>query len=120
GDLLVVSPMVAAGKLRALAVTSAQRHPMYPNVPTVAESGFAGFEALSWQGVFAPAGTRAPVVNRLSTELGKILTSADLKEYFASRGFIVEARSPEATARFVQSEVDKWGRIVKAAGATAE
>lgn len=120
GDLLVVSPMVSAGKLRALAVTSAQRHPMYPNVPTVAESGFAGFEALSWQGVFAPAGTPAPVVSRLSTELGRILTSPDLKEYFASRGFIVEARSPEATGRFVQDEVDKWGRIVKASGATAQ
>ncbi len=120
GDLLVVQPMVAAGKLRALAVTSKERHPMFPGVPTMAESGLAGFEALSWQGLFAPAATPPDIVARLNAEVVKIVRAPELKEFFAARGFIIEAKSTTESFKFIQAEVPKWGRIVKASGATAE
>lgn len=120
GDLLVVTPHVKAGKLKALAVTSKQRHPMLPDVPTVAESGLAEFEALSWQGLFAPAGTPAPVLARLNEEVLKILKSPDMQEFFSSRGFIVNGNSPAEAKRFIDSEVAKWGRIVKASGARVD
>jgi len=120
GDLLVVQPLVAAGKLRALAVTSKERHPMFPDVPTMAESGLAGFEALSWQGLFAPAATPSEIVARLGMEVVKVVRMPDLKEFFAARGFVVEAKPPAESLRFIQAEVPKWGRIVKASGATAE
>jgi tripartite-type tricarboxylate transporter receptor subunit TctC len=120
GDLLVVQPQVAAGKLRALAVSSKQRHPMFPEVPTMAESGLADFEALSWQGLFAPSATPPEVVARLSEEVVKAVRSAELKEFFAARGFIVEGRSPADSQKYIQAEVPKWARIVKSSGATAD
>ena len=120
GDLLVVMPQVEAGKLRALAVTSKGRHPMLPNVPTVAESGYPGFEALSWQGVFAPAGTPPELVAKLSVEINKAAKSPDIQEYFASRGFLVEGTTPGAFKTFVESEVRKWTPIVKTSGAKAD
>ena len=120
GDLLVVQPQVAAGKLRALAVSSKQRHPMFPDVPTMAESGLADFEALSWQGLFAPAATPPDVIAKLSEEVVKAVRAPELKDFFATRGFIVEAKSPTESQKYIQAEVPKWGRIVKASGATAD
>ena len=118
--VLVVLPYVKEGKLKAYAVTSRQRHPMPPEVPTMAESGFADFEALSWQGLFAPAGTHAPVLAKLNEEVVKILGSPDMQEFFASRGFVVAGNSPAEAKRFVAAEIEKWGRIVKASGARVE
>jgi len=120
GDLLVLMPQLEAGKLRALAVTSRQRHPMLPNVPTVAESGYPGFEALSWQGLFAPAGTPPALLARLGTEVTKAVQSPDLREFFASRGFVVDAMAPDASKAFIEAEVKKWSPIVKASGAKAD
>lgn len=120
GDLLVLMPQLEAGKLRALAVTSRQRHPMLPNVPTVAESGYPGFEALSWQGLFAPAGTPPELVARLSAEVAKAVREPDLHEFFASRGFVVDAMAPAASKAFIEAEVKKWSPIVKASGAKAD
>jgi tripartite-type tricarboxylate transporter receptor subunit TctC len=119
GDLLVLQPLVKDGKLRALAVTSARRSPMLPEVPTLAESGLAGFEALSWQGIFAPAGTPPEVLQKLSAEIVKAVRGEDLKGFFAQRGFLIEARTPEDSKRFIEAEVPKWGRIVKLSGASA-
>ena len=115
-DLLVALPLVQSGKLRALAVSSRQRHPLLPTVPTMAEADarLADFEALSWQGLFVPAGTPAPVLERLNAEVVKALRSPDLKDFFAERGFIVEARSTDDSRRFVEGELAKWSRIVKA------
>lgn len=120
GDLLVVMPQIEGGKLRALAVTSRQRHPMLPNVPTVAESGYPGFEALSWQGVFAPAGTAPELVARYSTEINKAMRSPDIQEFFAARGFLIEGTSPAAFRAFIEAEVRKWTPIVQASGAKAD
>jgi tripartite-type tricarboxylate transporter receptor subunit TctC len=116
-DLLVALPLIQSGKLRALAVTSRQRHPLLPNVPTMAEAApreLADFEALSWQGLFVPAGTPAPMLERLNAEVVKALRSPDLRDFFAERGFVVEARSLEESRRFLDAETTKWSRIVKA------
>jgi tripartite-type tricarboxylate transporter receptor subunit TctC len=120
GDLLVVMPQLEAGKLRPLAVTSKQRHPQLPNVPTVAESGYPGFEALSWQGVFAPAGTPPELVERISADVNKAVRTADVRDYFAARGFLVEGTTPAAIRTFLEAEVKKWSAIVKVSGAKAD
>lgn len=118
GDFLITLPQVKAGKIRALAVTSAQRHPLLPEVPTVAESGYPGFEALSWQGMFAPAGTPPAVLAKLNAELVKAISAPDMKEYFATQGFFVGGNSPEAFRAFVEKEIPKWAQIVKQANVT--
>jgi len=115
GDFLITLPQVKAGKIRALAVTSLQRHPLLPEVPTVAESGYPGFEALSWQGMFAPAGTPPAVLAKLNAELVKAINASDMKEYFASQGFFVGGNSPAEFRAFVDREIPKWAQIVKAA-----
>lgn len=119
-DLVVLLPMVQSGKVVALAVTSRQRHPMLPNVPTVAESGYPGFEALSWQGFFAPAGTPPAVLDTLSREINKAIQSPDIRDYFGSRGFILEGSTPAAFKAFVDKEVARWGRIVRKAGVSID
>ena len=119
-DLMQVLPQVQSGDLKALAVTSKQRHPMLPNVPTVAESGFAGFEALSWHALFAPAGTPPAVVEKLYAAVSDALKEADMQKHFESLGLVIEGRSPAQTQAFVQEEIRKWGRIVKQTGASQE
>ena len=121
GDFLVLLPQIKAGKVTPIAVSSSRRHPMLPDVPTIAESGvpgLAGFEASSWQGLFAPAATPRDALARLNTEVVKALDSADIKEFFGSQGFIVGGSSPEQFRTFIEAEVPKWGRVVKAANVT--
>lgn len=120
GDVLVLMPQIEAGKVRALAITSKARLPMLPNVPTLDETGLKGFEALSWQGLFAPAGTPPEVVEKLSAEVNRAMQSPDIKDYFAARGFIVEGTTPEAFKAFIASEVTKWTPIVKSSGVQAD
>jgi tripartite-type tricarboxylate transporter receptor subunit TctC len=118
GDFLVLLPQIRAGKVTPIAVTSTRRHPMLPNVPTIAESGIAGldkFEATSWQGLFAPAATPRDVVARLNAEVVKALESADIKEFFGSQGFIVGGSTPEQFRAFIEAEVPKWAHVIKAA-----
>jgi tripartite-type tricarboxylate transporter receptor subunit TctC len=120
GDVLVLLPQIQAGKIRALAVTSKARLPILPDVPTLNEAGLAGFEALSWQGIFAPAGTPPELVEKLSAEVNRAMQSPDIKDYFAARGFIVDGTTPEAFKTFIASEVKKWTPIVKSAGVQAD
>ena len=120
GDFLVVLPQVRAGKVKALAVTSLKRHPLLPEVPTVAESGYPGFEALSWQGLLAPAGTPPEAVARLNTETVKALSGEDFRESFARQGFLVGGSTPAEFRAFIEAEIPKWARIVKAAGVTLQ
>ena len=117
GDFLVVWPQIEAGKVLPIAVTSKERHKMLPNVPTIAESGYPGFEALSWQGLFAPAGTPQAIVDQLNREVNKALASPDIQEYFGSRGFTLGGSSAAEFGSFIRGEVVKWTRIVKASGA---
>jgi tripartite-type tricarboxylate transporter receptor subunit TctC len=120
GDFLVVYPQVRAGKIKALAVTSARRHPMLPDVPTIAESGYPGFEALSWQGLFAPAGTPPEIVARLNAETLKALAAEDFRDSFARQGFVVAGSTPAEFRAFIEAEIPKWARIIKAGGVTLQ
>jgi len=120
GDFLVVWPQLQANQLQAMAVTSKQRHKMLPNVPTIAESGYPGFEALSWQGLFAPAGTPQAIVEQLNRDVNKALLEPDVQDYFGSRGFALGGSSAAEFKTFIEGEVRKWGAIVKASGATPD
>jgi tripartite-type tricarboxylate transporter receptor subunit TctC len=117
-DFLVSLPHVREGRLRAIAVTSAARHPLLPEVPTIAESGLPGFEALSWQGLFAPAGTPAPILARLHAEVVDALAAPEIREPFAQQGFVVAASAPEDFASFIRAEVEKWRAVVRAGNIT--
>ncbi|HYK14643.1 MAG TPA: tripartite tricarboxylate transporter substrate-binding protein, partial [Burkholderiales bacterium] len=117
GTALSFLPYIQSGRLKALAVTSLKRSQVMPDVPTVAESGLKGFEALQWFGVFAPAGTRAEVVTRLNTEIVKILHTADMRERLTKLASEVMADSPEQFGAFQKAEIAKWSKVVKDSGA---
>lgn len=110
-------PLAKAGKLRALAVTTAKRSPIAPDVPTLAESGLAGYEVGSWQGVFAPAGTPPDVVKRLNTEIVKIINMPDVRAKLEALGAEPVGNSSDEFATIVKSEVAKWAKVVKESGA---
>ena len=112
--------LAKSGKLRALAVTTAKRSSVAPDVPTLAESGLPGFEIGSWQGVFAPAGVPPEIVRRLNTEIVKILNTPEVKEKLAALGAEVVANSSEDFTTLVKSEVLKWSDVVKKSGAKVD
>jgi tripartite-type tricarboxylate transporter receptor subunit TctC len=101
-------------------VTTAKRSPELPDVPTVAEAGVPGYEATSWFGMFAPAGTPAPVVTKLNLALAKVLSDADVKKKLAEQGAEPYAEKPEQFAEFIRKETAKWSQVVKASGASAD
>ena len=115
--MLSSMPHVKAGKLKALGVTSAQRSSVAPDLPTVAESGLSGYEAIAWNGLLAPTGTPKEVIARLNTELKAVLESPDIRQRFEAQGFASTWNTPAAYGSFLQSEVDKWAKVVKASGA---
>ena len=116
---VVAGPHVESGKLRALAVTSAKRLPSMPNVPTVAET-VPGYEVISWQGIFAPAGTPRPIVDKLHVEIGKILRDADMQERLGKLGMQGADMSTEQIGAFQRAEVAKWAAVIKAANIKLE
>ncbi len=111
---------IKAGRLRAIAVTSAKRAPELPEVPTIAESGFKGFEASTWYGLLAPAGTPAAVVAKLNAEVNRALAAPEVRQRLAADGGEALGGSPEQFASFLKAEHSKWGRVVKESGARAE
>ena len=111
---------VRSGKLRPIAVTTAKRSPELPDVPTIAESGVPGYEAMSWFGMFAPSGTPKPVLDKLSAALIKVLNQPDVKKKIAEQGGDVVAETPAQFAAFIKSESTKWGKVVKESGATVD
>ena len=113
-------PQVKAGKLRPLAVTTAKRSPFFPEVPTMDEAGVRGYEFNTWYGMLVPAGTPRPIVERLNRETAKLLDSAAIKEQFATQGIEAAPTSPEQFGAYLRTEVEKWGKVVKASGATPE
>lgn len=113
----VAKPHVDSGKLRAIGVTSLARNPLYPDTPTIAEHGFPGFEAVSWFGLSAPAGTPKEALDRLHAEAVKALKSESVRDKLVANGFVVSGNSPEDFARFVASEIEKWKVVVEQAGA---
>ena len=109
-----------AGELRAIAVTSAQRSPALPDVPTVNEQGFCGFDDLTWTGFFAPAGTPPELVNRINSEINRALAAPDVKERLAQLGLEWPQQYPGRVCRVPQEEVQKWAQAVKDSGAKAD
>jgi tripartite-type tricarboxylate transporter receptor subunit TctC len=109
-------PPVRAAKLRALGVTAAKRSPELPNVPTIAEAGVPGYEAAGWNALLAPRATPREIVVKVNTALNESLAAPKVREILATSGAEGAGGSPEALARFLQSETAKWGKVVKAAG----
>lgn len=114
----VFLPHINAGKLRALAVGAAQRLPILPSVPTMSEAGVQGFDASSWYGFFAPAGTPKDIVARLNAETVKILHSQEMRDYLVPQGAEPIGNTPEQFVAHIDAELVKWARVVKAAGVT--
>jgi tripartite-type tricarboxylate transporter receptor subunit TctC len=113
-------PMVSAGKLRVIAVTSLKRSPLLPAAATVSESGLSGFEVSSWQGLFAPAGLPRDVLIRINGDMVNALAGNDIKDRLATLGAEPMPMSPDDFARFVQAEIAKWAKVVKVSGATID
>jgi tripartite-type tricarboxylate transporter receptor subunit TctC len=116
---VTAGPHVKSGKLRALATTGARRALAMPDVPTVAESGYPGYEATNWYGFIAPAKTQREVVERLNRELVAILSNAEIREQLLSHGMEPAPGTPEAFARHIEREHATWGRVVKEVGIKA-
>lgn len=115
-----VLPHAKSGKLRALAVGSPARSPFMPDVPTVAESGYPGFEAVGWIGIAAPAKTPEAVLDKINAEIGKILATADMKERLAGLGVTPAGDSRAHFTSFVHGEIAKWGKLIRDAGVKAD
>jgi tripartite-type tricarboxylate transporter receptor subunit TctC len=120
GSLVQMLPHVRSGKLKALGVSSAKRVPALPDVPTIAEAGVPGFEVSNWWGVLVPAGTPAPIVDRLHREITAILDSPETRRRFELEGAEVARMKPEEFGAFVTRETEKWTRVVKEAGIKPE
>jgi len=118
--MLATYPNVKGGKLRILAVSSANRLSSIPEVPTVAESGFPGFETGSWQGILAPPGTPPEIVAKLGTEVQKVLATPEMKEKLAAQGADVRVTTGAELGGFIAKERDRWAKVVKEAGIKAE
>jgi len=108
-------PHVRSGKLRALAVTTSQRSPLNPELPTVAENGVPGFSVDSWYGIVAPAGTPASVVKKLNAEIVRILKAPEIVAYLAREGAVPKGSTPDALAGAIRSELAKWGKVINTA-----
>jgi len=112
--LAASAPHIKGGSLRALAVTTPQRNPSFPNVPTAIEAGIPGYDFASWGGLFAPGGTPREIVARLNSELVKILGSEEIRRRFEDMGLVAKASTPDEFGRFLQSEMARWkGLLVK-------
>ncbi len=110
---------VKGGKLRALAIASSARHPLVPDVPTTAEVGAPGLAIENWTAIMAPAAMPDASIAKLGAEVVKIMAAPDIDEEARTQGFRVDARGPQQFAPFLKEEIDRWGRIIKAAGISA-
>jgi tripartite-type tricarboxylate transporter receptor subunit TctC len=115
-QILTSLPHAQSGKLRALAVTTAQRSPAAPQIPTIAEAALPGYAVTTWHGLLAPAGTSREIVNRLSGESAKVLQGADIRERFATQGVDPVSSTPEQFAAMMKAELEKWRKVVAQAG----
>lgn len=107
---------VQAGKLRAIAVNGAKRSPLLPSTPTVAESGLPAFEANTWYGILAPAGTPRAVIDRLNSEIEKALQTSEVRDFLSKEGGEVIGGKPEQFAAFIRADIAKWARVIKQSG----
>ncbi len=115
-----IYPHVASGKLRALAVTTDKRSATAPNLPTVAETGYANFDISSWQGIVVPAGTPKSVIQRLNRDLVKVLSTPEMKERFAQYSAVTAASTPEQFSGYIKEEIARWQKVAVDAGIKPE
>jgi tripartite-type tricarboxylate transporter receptor subunit TctC len=119
-QILTALPQAQSGKVRALAVTTAQRSPAAPSIPTLAEAALPGYDVTTWHGLLAPAGTPQEIVTRLSTETAKALQNADLRAKFASQGVDPVSSTPGQFAAMIKVEIEKWRKVIAASGTKLE
>jgi tripartite-type tricarboxylate transporter receptor subunit TctC len=119
-DLAAAAPLVKGGKVRALAVLADKRFPSLHDVPTMSEAGFPGFNVVAWFGMFAPAGTPMPIVNRINRELVAVLNRPDLREKGADLGIEIFGSSPRELDDYVKSQIALWGQLTADAGLKPE
>jgi tripartite-type tricarboxylate transporter receptor subunit TctC len=120
GNLPAVLPHVNTGRINVLAIASARRSPTLPNLPTMDEAGVRGFEASTWAGLLMPAGTPQPIITKLYADLQKIYAQPDMKERMATGGFEAIGNSPKEFAAYIDLEVARWEKVIRAAGIKAE
>jgi tripartite-type tricarboxylate transporter receptor subunit TctC len=113
GSVFVVKPHIDSGRLRPLAVTTSKRSPELPNVPTVAESGFAGFDAPAWWAILAPAKTPPAIIKRMNEEVAKALKNPDIAKKLSAQGINLVGSTPEAATTFINNQMDVWAKVVK-------
>ncbi len=111
-----LQPQIQAGKLRAIAVTTAKRFPLLPDLPTIAESGYPGFEALAWNGILVPAGTPLPVIAQLNAEINAILKDPDVVAKMNAQGFDLIGGTPDAFGKLIRRETDTWAPVIRKVG----
>jgi len=111
---LVSAPHIEAGKLRAIAIGSTQRDPQFPNVPTMVEAGFPDIEAVTWVGMFAPAGTPRPIVERLNTEINRIIKEPDIRAKLTQQGIAPVGGTPEEFGAYISAEIKRWTAVARA------
>ncbi len=119
-NIVALMPHFKSGKLRPLAVSSAKRHPLLPDVPSISEAGVRDFEAVAWFGFLAPPGTPKDVVAKLNAEIVKVLAIPEIRQRLVEGGSEVIGNSPEAADKFLHSEIARWGAVVKAANIRAD
>jgi tripartite-type tricarboxylate transporter receptor subunit TctC len=115
-DLVAALPHIQSGKLRAIAVGSPQRVSVLPDVKTIAEQGFKGFEAVSWGGLLAPLGTPKAIVNRVAAECSQILAEKEIQDKLLNVGAIAHFQDPAQLAQRVEQDYTKWGKVIQAKG----
>ena len=119
-NVVAARPLIQAGRLRALAVTSLDRASGMPDVPSLSEAGLKGYEIVSWQAIFAPAGTPQPIVDRVASEVGKMIREPEFNAKLVSLGVEPSGAGPAELAAFQKTEVAKWARLIKAANVRLE
>jgi tripartite-type tricarboxylate transporter receptor subunit TctC len=119
-NMVSLLPLAKAGRVRALAVSTSQRSPGMPELPTIAEAGVPGYAAAGWYGIIAPAGTDPKIVARLSAEIGRILRLPEVREKLVTLGTDPAGSTAEEFSAYIRAEMAKWSRIVKDSGARAE
>ncbi len=112
-------PHIKSGKIKGIAVTTAKRSALMPNIPTISEAGLPGFDANNWYGLVAPAKTPRAIIDRLNREVTKVLAMPDVKEFLFNQGLDPAAGTPEKFGAYIKSEMTKWAKVIKASGAKA-
>lgn len=120
GSVTSLLPSITTGRLKAVAVTTTKRSSIIPEVPTVAESGLAGFEIDSWYGVLAPAGTPRATISQLNRDIVHVLQIPEVKERLGKQGFETNSNTPEAFAKLIKTDIEKWAKVAKSSGARAD